>query len=264
MPMLPWATIIPLAALVASTTPLTDAQRSALVGAVDGGGHQEPAMAALLENARTWTVDAAVDGDHLTAGEERADARPADMATIDDHAAHRGRLFRLDGVVQQQTVLLPRADHMLEWFIRAESGVPLIVYMDDRSLLRPVRDGERIVMSARYYKRMDFTSRDGRSRSYAAFVGAHPRVVGVSTPSPIGGAAIPFGIVVALGLAAVLFFALLLWARRRFARPAPVLARMEASKAHWPGVAGVDGGTSLPDDPAAALAELRRRAEDDP
>jgi hypothetical protein len=231
---------------------LSPAQRERLAAARDGSDHREQAFDALVENARTWSP-----------GEQGGEIRlnPDWQRLVDDPSASRGELFRLSGVIQQQTVLDPPYGDVTEWFVRDDSGTPVIVYVVGLDLKQRFHDGQRIQIDARFYKRMDWLARDGRLHQYAALVGAGPehlmavasRTLPTQDPwkfvTPIAGI---------VGALSVLFFIVRIMVKRR--KPTS-RSRSHRGRSFNHVVDGVDGNDRLPDDPAAALAELNRRAE---
>jgi hypothetical protein len=238
--------------LLTAIAPLTEDQRVRISTAYDGRDHREEAFAALLENAAAWSEGVGDAPVRLSTDIE---------AMIADPDEYRGELYRIVGALQQRTRLDRPWQGVWEWFVRDDSGRPVIVYVTG---LMPedeahFRDGRRVLIYARYYKRIDAVARDGQLRSYAAFVGAHP--------SPASGAASDasaFSVVLALaalvlvGLVVVLVLVFVAARRQRSRRPARrALPGAEAE------ATAVDDGGPLPDDPAEALAELRRRAETD-
>jgi hypothetical protein len=105
---------------------------------------------------------------------------------------------------------------------------------------------------ARFYKRVDAVARDGVERSYAAFVGAHPQRV---EAAPAGTAHLFIVLVPVIVLLAA-FVVLMMYVRRQRG------GRRAVRRAIGPEDAAVlDEIGPLPDDPAEALAELRRRAD---
>jgi hypothetical protein len=234
---------------VAATTPLTNEQRVAIETARDGYDQREQAFTMLLENVRSWTPGMETQGEAVL-------ARPDDESVTLRPDEFRGRLFELEGVIQQQMRLAQPDDGVMEWFLRTDNGVPLVVYVDERALGEPWRDGQRVRMLTRFYKVIELTARDGVARRYTAFVGGFPAAIG---PHPRGSAVAPrppTWLVAVLLLMIVLFGIAVLVARSK-RRP----ARSGRLAATGP---GVDEAGSLPEDPADALAELRRRSETQP
>jgi hypothetical protein len=246
--------LLPIAifALLASISPMTDEQRSILATAHDGRDHREPAFFALVEHVRTWTSGT---------GDASLRVDPDYEVMIEHPDQFRGDLCRLTGRIQQQTSLAAPYDIAEEWFIRNDAGRPILVYVvapnegppSDRR--QTFRDGARITIHARFYKRVDAVDRTGRTRRYPAFVGAFPIVVRSSTASAVWRPL--WFLAIAAGILLVVFLVLLFRVRRQrridhpFRRPGSDLTD------------ALDEGSPLPDDPAEALTELRRRAEPD-
>ena len=235
--------------LGAGLPPLTDEQRTRLATAYDGRDHREEAFVALLENAR------AVAGlePHDQPGPEPA---PPDVdALMASPGEHRGELCRIAGVIQQKSPLPWPYEEVREWWLRAGSGPPVVVYVVGMTAEEevPFKIGRRVSIIARFYKRTTSLARDGRTRDYAAFVGAHPRLPGgrgdVTSSLPVIFA------LVGLGAGGGLLVLLLVLAARRSRGPASMRTVATGDPR------GLDAEAPLPDDPSEALAELRRRAE---
>ncbi len=223
--------------------PLTEDQRIRLATAFDGRDHQEAAFGALIENARVWTAGI---------GDAAIRLHPNLAAMLDDPEVYRGTLCQITGRLQQQTTLPAPYQGVTEWFVRDESGQPILVYVVSYADDPAIVDGQAVILHGRYYKRIDEIARDGVSRSYPAFVGAFPRRP-TDTEGAVGGIAV---IVIPVAVLLVVFIVLMLYVRRnRVQRHNRRSASGERIK--------VDETPGLPDDPVAALNEMRRRAEAD-
>ena len=236
-------------ALLASVPPLTGEQRVRLDTAYDGRDHREEAFAALLEHVRTWTPGRVQLPVRLDPDLRAMTAAPGDF---------RGDLCRIAGRLERITPLSSPFDGVEEWCVGERDGPLALVYLPraDAEADAPFVAGRRVVLLARFYKRIDAIALDGRSHSYPAFVGAFPRVAssGAATGwDPTGAMWLAALLVATLG--AMLMFVLLLARRARHRR---LIAR---PRLPMESLAEVDEGGPLPDDPAEALAELRRRAE---
>ncbi len=152
--------------------------------------------------------------------------------------------------LSQQSWLPAPHEDVAEWFIRDDRGRPILVYVSGLDRKHGFRDGMRVVLDARFYKRVEAEALDGRFHRYPAFVG--------ELPLAAAGAGASWGRlwVVAIPVAILLgvFLILLVYARAGAPRPRP------AARADW----RPDDAEDLPRDPAEALAELRRRAEAGP
>jgi hypothetical protein len=229
--------------------PLTQAQQERLVSAYDGRDHREEAFIALLEHVQQWTAipgDAAVrlhpDLDRMT----------------NDPEMFRGELVYLTGRIQQQHALDQPYGSAHEWFLRDENGRPFIVFVVDLSEQSMWRDGDSIGIFARFYKRIDATDRQGQEQQYAAFVGTQPHHIDkphASTPVQLWIVALPIVILF------VAFALLLVFVRRQRSRPRPP-RRIVVDDCSLRD--SLDETADLPDDPAQALAELKRRADRSP
>ncbi len=229
--------------LLAAVSPLTEDERVRLATAYDGRDHQEEAFVALLDNVRRWTPGV---------GDVAVRIEPDLEAMLERPQDHRGELCRIAGRLEQQTRLERPYEGVLEWFVRDESDRPVLLYAVDADATRPFREGERVMLMARFYKSVEAVARDGERHRYPAFVGAFPTAVG-------GGEAWVSLWVVSVPVVVmfVVFLVLLVYARRGQGR----------GRSRWSGLGRavadekVDG--PLPADPAEALLELRRRAEAD-
>jgi len=233
-------------ARAAAAPPLTDEQLTRLETAYDGRDHREEAFIALLENMRDW------DGEQRNISVR---LHPDIETMIEQPDRYRGNLVHLTGRVVQRTALPPPHEGVVECFLRDDAGRPLLVYViaPDREA-DPLREGSRVDIVARFYKRVDFTARDGTRRSYAAFVGAHPRLITAAA----GATGITSLAVLSIALLMMfIVFALLIAAIRRHRSTSPrAPARRLARDAIPP---ELDDTADLPDDPADALSELHRR-----
>ncbi len=215
--------------------PLSESEQARLASAVDDLDGPDDALAALLEHCSRWTGGP---------GDAPIRLEPDLQRMLDDPAAYRGALCRLRGRVQQQTPLQAPHAGALEWIVRDADGRPILVYLPEDPKLT---DGTAIEIDARFYKRVRATARDGVTRVYPAFVGSKP----VTMPIATTGA--PLTVIVPVIVMFMVFLALLVYARRGGRRPAR----------GWRVAGPVDEAVeNLPADPAEALEELRRRAED--
>lgn len=230
--------------VLALVTPLSDAERTVIATARDDRSHEEEAFAVLLSHAATWT-------DQL--GDEPIRLAPDFAAMTATPERYRGDLCRIEGRLEQRTTL-GGAFHGDEWFIRTDRGLPVVVYLPIDDTMKPLRDGERIAINARFYKRMRFPGRDGVERSYAAFVGARPWLVQGEVAGEAGRLWLLGGLVfVLLGAFAVLMIIV----KRGGGGRRPMRSRLHHGE-HAEADA-FDEPADLPSDPAAALSELTRR-----
>ncbi len=230
--------------LLAAVEPLTAGQRIRLLTAYDGRDHQEEAFVALLENVEDWTPGL---------GDAALRLHPDLQALMAEPDAFRGDLCRITGTIQQQTPLGRPYTGVAEWFLRDEGERPFLVFVSDLGLEKSsgevFADGKRVRIVARFYKRLDALARDGTVHVYPAFVGRFPRTLMVADAAWGGLWAVAGPVAVML-----VVFAILLGYARRGGRSRP----------HRVPVAGelpIQDQEQLPDDPAEALAELRRRVE---
>jgi len=230
----------------ADIPPLTEAQSIELESADDDADVQETAFR--VENARQWTEPV---------GDVAIRLSPDYEQLLQDPAAARGAVCRIEGVLQQHTPMDEPFGDVEEWFVRTDDGRPVQVFVIDPKQARPgitFDDGTRVVVLGRFYKRTEDVDRQGRTQQYPAFVGALPRL---ATEGSWAAATTPFWIIFVL-IALLLggFGALMVYVRRTKRRvPQPTGAQPQES--------AMDDPRPLPEDPAEALAELRRRANAD-
>jgi hypothetical protein len=225
----------------AAIPPLTGDERARLDGAVDGRDQRGEAFAALVENIDRWTPGA---------GDTAVRPDPDFEQMLAEPAAHRGQLFRVAGTIELQTPLAYPYESVSEWVVRDRSGRLALVFVCRLAPGHGFQPDRPVVIPARFYKRVDAVALDGRLHRYPAFVGAFPE-------PGAGGAG--WGrlwmVTVPVAVMLVVFLLLLLYARRG---QGPMRARAGAT-----GPWADRGDEHLPDDPAQALAELRRQAETD-
>ena len=261
--------IITTIALAAASAPPLDADTLRdLATARDGTDYREHAFYALVQNIREWKQSPADAGDSI-----RLSFDPQSL--IDDPAAARGELFRITGELLQHTPLDPPYEDVFEWFIRdARTREPVIVYVVQSNAMPAFVDRQHVQIDARFYKRMRFKARDRQVRDYPAFVGRFPIALAASTqPNSMMAASQPqsqsqmttnrgldlLGVIAGpVVLLLVVFAGLRLWIARKKRSMQDRFAKLP----RWNVPTGeVDDAAGLPDDPAEALAELRRRAQ---
>ncbi len=245
--------------------PLSDEQRLDLSAARDDADYREQAFFALVQNAREWTSPAIDD--------EPIRLSPDYAALLEQPANYRGDLCRITGDLLQHSPLAPPYEDVTEWFVRDDrTGTPVIVYVVKSDIDRAFRDREHVQIDGRFYKRLRFAARDRKVREYPGFVGRFP----IATPpttrpvsSPIapgpgsGGRGLDVLAIVAgpVAVLAILLFGLRAWVSRK---SRVSVERLREGRAAWlrepEDETAVDESAGLPDDPAEALAELRRRA----
>lgn len=240
--------LVPLQHGAYAVPPLTDEQIVRLETAHDGRDHQEEAFMALVENLGDW--DGAI-------GDTPVRLEPHIVTMLDAPDRYRGELVRLIGHVAQVNHLPQPHERVVECFIRDATDRPLLVYVvvnGNGDSLSALRERRQIEIYARFYKSVRFTARDGRERSYAAFVGAHPRVI---SPAAAGGEVAYLAMVSTALLVLLVVFVVLIAAARRRRRENRRSPAQRLSPESVP--PELDDTTDLPDDPAEALTELHRR-----
>ncbi len=230
--------------LLAAVEPLTAGQRIRLQTAYDGRDHQEEAFVALLENIEAWTPGVGDAAIRLHLDLEAMMAEPE---------AFRGDLCRITGTIQQQTPLGRPYTGVAEWFLSDETDRLFLVFVTDVGLEKSSEElfakGNHVTIVARFYKRLDALARDGTVHVYPAFVGRFPRTL-MAADAAWGGLWAVAGPVAVM----LVVFAILLGYARRGGRSRP-------HRVPLAGELPTHGPENLPNDPAEALAELRRRAE---
>lgn len=231
----------------ADIPPLTEQQLIALETADDDDRDwRESAFEALVSNARQWRPPL----------DEWREAQPPDLdELLARPELYRGAIYVLSGRLELQTRLPDPNDDVLEWFVRDEAGRPMQVYVIDPAIALPgleLREGGRVRILARFYKRMTEQDRTGTTRRYPAFIGAIPQPV-----VPVAGESLAtlWFVAALLAVLLVIFAALFIYvrqSRRSRGRSSRLAASESVTVAHEQ--------PPLPDDPADALAELRRRA----
>jgi hypothetical protein len=250
--------MLALAVGVAAAPPLSLDQRRDLAGASDDADHREQAFLALVQNVRSWPSPPADSGEPIRLSPDFASLlrSPGDC---------RGDLCRIIGELVQQTALGPPYEDVVEWFVRDQrSQAPVIVYVVKSDGDRAFHDRQRVQIDGRFYKRMRFAARDGKVREYPAFVGRFP-LEQPALPGPtVGGRGLDLLAVLAgpVVLLVVVLLGVRAWASRKGRMNADRLRDGLAAWLGTPDECEVDDAPGLPDDPAAALAELRRRAVD--
>lgn len=219
---------------------MTEEETQRLVTARDGHDHQEEAFIALIEHVRSWPgIEADIRAPHVSTS----------RTFIQNPEAHRGELTTLTGRLEQRASLQSVYGDTEEWFLRLSSGEPAIVFVTGATQFSEIKEGQHIGIAGRFYKRIDAIDRRGNLQQYAAFVGTAPRKATSTTELvQLWVVAIP---VVALLIA---FGLLVLFIRRHRGASRP---RVRAFR----NVEIVTDEVNLPDDPADALAELKRRAD---
>lgn len=224
--------------------PLSDEHRTALDTARDGGDHREAAFVALVEHVSSWPE---------RPGDVAIRISPDLAALVAAPADARGDLCMLRGELQQHVRLASPHDGVIECFLRIDDGSPLILYVHAPSVLPAwARDGAALEVPARFYKSVTAVARDGETRTYPAFVGAHPVLTESAAPS----AGAPPGLLAGLVVLGLVFGALLLYTRRQRAASAAT-----GRAPRRPSLGELDAGAALPEDAAEALGELRKRSE---
>lgn len=240
-------------AIAGAVPPLTTEQAARVQTADPSRDHQEEAFAALLENASLWSGDPA---------EVPARDQPDSSAVQTDPDAYRGDLFRIRGQLLQITRMKRPYETVYEWFVRLPSGRPVFVYVAELPDPDLFQAEQHVEVLGRFYKVMTMSDRQDRRQRYSAFVGALP--VHVNTAPPRREVAYLWVVGLPVLAMLIVFVFLLGSVRKRRKADSAALLRRRVRAPDRDEADFADGGAPLPDDPADALAELRRRAEAGP
>jgi hypothetical protein len=240
-------------AILGAVTPLSDDQRERLAHAVDGGDHHDEAFLALVENVRTWEIRGGL-------GNVTVRIEPDLAHMIDNPDIYRGEVCRISGELRQQTRLALPFDSIIECFVGSQNAPSALVYIVESPDDLPLADRQMIEVYARFYKRVEFIARDGKRHSYPAFVGTAAKPLMVQAKNQ-GASPLSFNVIGTTVLVLTSVFAgVWLWARSR--RPGTMqVQRLRARSQRHQSTSAVDEIDALPDDPAQALEQLKRRAE---
>jgi hypothetical protein len=154
--------------------PISDHLRTALDAVAEGGDHNETAFALLVADVRAWPSDLA------------ARLAPRDWALLlAGGDAQRGEALRVEGRLVQRSPLEERWSGVEEWFLRDKTGRAICAFVVDPP--EGIREGARLVLEARWYKRVDAIGRDGTERGYPAVVGRVLLAAPESAAPPLAG-----------------------------------------------------------------------------
>ena len=225
--------------VLADMPPLAPGELAALAAVRDDGDVPDAAFGVLADHVKRQDVNGS---------DEPIRLRVVIANLLSSPAATRGELYRVEGQFLERRVMpAPYAD-IEEWFLRLPSGEPIAVYLPSDHATDMVADGRPVSIDARFYKVLEAVARDGQVHRYPAFFGASPRMLADNQAAALE----RMDILMLLGfLALLVMVALVVMAfARRQGRPRP-----------RPGPAPVEDRGDMPDDPAAALRELRSRGE---
>ncbi len=249
---------------------LTEAQVIQLDTAADGLRPDEPAWTGLLSSVATWDPAEAVRG--FVPGA----AVPDYGKLLAEPGAYRGALLVIEGryAGRQRETRTQRAgpwgESLKEWGVVVrpepdesgdESGdefVAVVYLVDPEGRITPPREGQTVRVLSRFYKTWTDVDADGVPRIYPVFVGRSATVVESAGSTGRGSIVVVGGVVVMAGLLGLVMLA----RKRRAGRPSKrerVLERLRGA-ADEEGEETVSRSVNreLPDDPAAALAQLER------
>lgn len=240
-----------LLALLAPPPPLTDGVLASLAEVEDDRDAPDAGMLALLKHVEAWPKDAGSSGIRLHVDHDELVASPE---------AHRGVLMVVEGRLEQVNQLASPLEDVQEWFVRPPEGRPVMVYVPMPGDL--VRPGDDVVLECYFYKRLQLEDRQGVSRAFPVFIGGQPRVVAAerrAVDTALRDAKAYTDAMVYLVSSIVLLLLVV-------GGLVLVTSRVKRRPPH----AGIFGDVepdppvpSLPDDPADAMAELKRRGAED-
>ncbi|MDP7008378.1 MAG: hypothetical protein QGI78_02300 [Phycisphaerales bacterium] len=220
--------------------PLDGADQERLSCTVDGRDSLDEGFAALVENCRGWEQSNTNVFDDIAL--EKLIANPT---------LHRGVETSVSGIVEQRSTLPPPWDSVEEWFVRDFTGVPLVLFV-----VGETQFDSKIQMKARarFYKTMQLTGRDGKTRTFAAFVTSIEAVKSIAFERTFF---TPLVFVPVVCVGGVVVFLL-----NRTKSKRPTRVRTIQLHANEVILAAEEAATDLPDDPAEALALMHESAEE--
>ena len=206
--------------------------RIRLENVVEGGDIRDEGFAALVDYVNSW-------------GQEiRLSENLNRESLLNNPASFRGYMMSLRGTVERTIVLGDPWRGIHEWFVRDNAGHINVLYVLNAN---EISRGDFIVLPACFYKTMSLEGRDGQLRLYPAFL-TNMQVIQVTTSSRKSIGLILFFI--SFGL--ILF----LYMQRFLLKGKTENRRSIKVKSHDVLNAVEDAHSNLPEDPAAALAEL--------
>ena len=238
---------LPRAADAASApVPPLDETARAIVrdGAFDGRDGPDPAEAELLANLRAWPAEP---------DERQVLVAPAWTEFLADPGAWRGQRVRFDGRIAQRADAV--ASNALELFVRDRDGTPVRVIVPiDPETAAALAEGTAVRVDGRFHKTVTLPARDGAERTYPSLV-ARVTLDGAATAAttPVLSPVVMGAVVLGLGGCFVIL--------RRLARSTKQRPIAHGAWRATPPSDEVDDARGLPEDPADALRELRRRTE---
>lgn len=219
---------------------LDESTQIRLQATVDGRDSRGEGFAALVDHARSWQPPF-------------DDAQHANLRRImEEPSLVRGVLFTIEGVVQQQSSLRSPWDDVNEWFVRDEHGVLFTLYVVGEI---DFSDGMRVTSLARFYKTISIQGRDNQVRLYPTFVTSSSAI------NPIANGSIlwfPWILLPVLAIASIVVFTL-----GRIGKHKTVGRQFTPKQTEQVLDAVRDSTSTLPDNPAQALATMYEQSEEE-
>ncbi len=207
------------------------------------------------EGAFAVLIDVTNDGLHDA--DEVVTIDPDFATMLKDPARYRAQQFKLSGVLVRRSDvtrplgLKPGTRAIEEWVVRSDKAIPFIVYvLQDGN--RSTTVGQSIDLNGRFYKRLRLQTEGGDMKNYLSFVSSGPDRI--SRPEGIT-AEHGWGVVVLIAFLGGIFLFVTIVTRHSRRSGDAIRARVGHELA-----SEMDDGRWLPEDPAEALDELKRRA----
>lgn len=247
--------------------PLSAEQTIQLATADDTRPPDEPAWTGLLTNIASWNPATAGVGSWVNEAGDLP-AKPNYPALLEAPAAYRGDLFVVEGKYagrQREMRTLrggPWGESLKEWgvVVTPDTGEPggefvaMVYLVDPQGKITPPREGQTVRMLTRFYKTWTDVDAGGVERAYPVFVGRSASVVENAAAAGRGNLLIVGGV----GALAAVLVLLMLARKRRAGRASKREAVLERLRREVDDTEDQDSIEGLPDDPAAALAQLER------
>lgn len=249
--------VVGLLAVAMAVPPLTDQDRAQLETAQDGSARiDEAALYPLLGNAMAWEVA------------DESGARIANYHALRQHPSDfRGQLFLIEGKVARSRRFAlnrpgPWGEAVTEWVVQFgpnPADVAVVFFVDPQGTMPAPPIRTKVRAAARFYKVWADRDQHDQPTRFLVFVAGRATTTsgrpGGPDPTGCGPGPARSELIVVVGLLLAVFFLL-----RRTLRPS--LPQRRSPVQHRTGHDQLpEPDSPLPEDPADALAELRRRRE---